>query len=386
MRLDYWLKQCISRADENYTPIYVLGNQAADADSIISSLIWAWFCNKFKIFNLTTNNIYLPIITCKRDELVLRKDILYLLMKDEINPDDLLYYNEVNLIDDFRVILMDHNRLDSVSQQFGKNGVLAIIDHHKDDGQKTESLRIIDTTIGSTCSLLTHILFNKDSGLYIHSNILEDTENYKIIADWLLHVIMIDTKNLSGRYNQADITAVKVLLQLLSYDDIHRAKIYTTMHKYRIDTTGLSLIDLFNKDFKQYEHNSGVIYGMSTIPATFKHCLSLSNYEPSQLLYTIQSYCQDKQLNMFIAKFYGKKRQKMLIYIQPNLTNLTATVKSVFQELVGYGKNSDIVINFITKVPAPEILVFTGNKKIKETWSRKIVQPKVDIWLSQVLY
>ena len=114
----------------------VLGNQASDADSIISSLCHAYFAQQR---NNSANISYVPAICIPRAEIHFRREVKLLLELVDLDLDDLICLEEipVDCIQKkgiLEVSLTDHNVLDQKLEELMSSSIKSIIDHHCDCG------------------------------------------------------------------------------------------------------------------------------------------------------------------------------------------------------------------------------------------------------------
>mmetsp|Transcript_30185 Transcript_30185/g.44898 ORF Transcript_30185/g.44898 Transcript_30185/m.44898 type:complete len:489 (-) Transcript_30185:100-1566(-) len=215
----------------------IMGNEAGDADSIISSLAYSY------VKSLDDNDdetlIQQPIVCIPKDDLPLRRETTLLLDLCGIpyrRSDDLLFINdesietllshghgdneEKNHI--LQLTLMDHNRIKSSLNHLSSN-VVEIVDHHQDEGYHQETMTTTTTsreiafengkaTVGSTCTLVAERLF--------HS--LEKKD--EIVIDYslglaLLGVILIDTMNMNPNAGKGTKRDEAMIHSLLKYTD-----------------------------------------------------------------------------------------------------------------------------------------------------------------------
>lgn len=166
----------------------IMGNEAGDADSIVSALCLSYVkaltsTTTVKGINGNDNNNEkpdrpIPIVSIPKDDMKPRVDVINLLHLVGINEHDLLYLDDESvrssLLSDNgchnnRITLVDHNKLRSDLWQLEQN-VVEIIDHHADEGYHTSttvppsSNRDIafadqNALVGSTCTLVTERLW-----------------------------------------------------------------------------------------------------------------------------------------------------------------------------------------------------------------------------------
>eukprot|EP00750_Incisomonas_marina_P018198 INCI2751.1.p1 GENE.INCI2751.1~~INCI2751.1.p1 ORF type:complete len:226 (-),score=25.50 INCI2751.1:45-722(-) len=164
----------------------VVGNEASDVDSIVSALVLAFSLSRSEnpqALRLAIQakyphhkHVFVPLVNLSPDkeegcrpELHLRLDALHILGHLDVDPTDLVYARGCGSLSSskalrnlhsngqLRMILVDHNAYKAHSgEQFG-DVVEAIVDHHKDFEQHTQSVlpgfRNVQM-VGSACSLV----------------------------------------------------------------------------------------------------------------------------------------------------------------------------------------------------------------------------------------
>lgn len=165
----------------------VIGNDASDADSIITSLVSSYLLEQ----NRSRNQIaYIPIVCCERKKMHLRRDVGLLLQSVNLSLSDLLCIDEYDLdwlykSQEVSITLTDHNAVseklkfyfkscdssssnainnDSNSDSDLNDLVVEIIDHHEDANKhlhvKGDKRNIAFNSmtkmadVGSCCTLL----------------------------------------------------------------------------------------------------------------------------------------------------------------------------------------------------------------------------------------
>jgi exopolyphosphatase len=234
----------------------VLGNESADMDSIISSIVRA-----YQLFLVGENDaLYLPYINIPREELSLRKDVQYLFEGLGISAENLSFIddpislallNQANLL---KLHLVDHNELNP-DQSYLVNTVVDIIDHHADakinyPALKQKTIKVIGSC---TCLVANEML-----------KVLPIEKMPKALAGLILAPILIDTSNLKSKEKTTseDIRINNILEERIG--DKMPSNYYETLRLKKEDTSGLSHKLLLLKDFKKF--NAGeVTYGMSTL-------------------------------------------------------------------------------------------------------------------------
>lgn len=277
----------------------ILGNEAADADSIISSLTFAYLqCaedEKHRQLQCESNNndkghgsdtkfdifdCYLPIVCVERKELYLRKDVEILLQSVELELSDLVCLDECPWSQLYSknclsFTLTDHNVIapkvldrlglnEQSNQPIGNDDVNSlvkeIIDHHIDSGEYPECKgprRLIafdavskSALVGSTCTLVAEKFSSSPN--------LDAT-----ISTLLMGVIGLDTMNMDPKI------AKGTARDRVVYEDLQRrakdiikdpTAFYNTLVNAKTDISywrQLLPADALRLDYKRFEKNKG---------------------------------------------------------------------------------------------------------------------------------
>lgn len=193
--------------------IGIVGNEACDADSLVSAFAYAWLMNQ-----VDTTNEYVPFMHCRSTELVIRLDFVEICKMCAIPvPSIHSLYDGVQVIDGW--ILVDHHTPSQLLQSaYGSVSVVEIIDHHtvlsSEEHRFLSSVPKVDIrTIGSTCSMIAERIFSLDSPPSVPS----------YLQRMLLLVIALDTGNMSTELataTPADIAMYGLLKRNLAIHDM----------------------------------------------------------------------------------------------------------------------------------------------------------------------
>ena len=224
-----------------------IGNDAGDLDSLVSSIAMADFQ---PIGGCGGRPLWLPVVPFPRSDFRLRQDACILFRHvgmafDEAGaPTDLLHLDEVDVetavlwrtAGGLGVALVDHNAcLPDVSARFGAR-IVAIVDHHNDEGSHLELaagerdvaggkpddalsrmlegsaplLRLVHPEAGSTCSLLVELMDSTSPG---GGGLSARSPELRVL---LLAAIAVDTRGLEPsllgqKYCAADVRAAQTL-------------------------------------------------------------------------------------------------------------------------------------------------------------------------------
>eukprot|EP00984_Skeletonema_dohrnii_P014002 scaffold5860_cov103-Skeletonema_dohrnii-CCMP3373.AAC.3 len=225
----------LQNKDEKRTNNVIIGNEAGDADSIISALTLGYVTSSNNNSPPDNNNTFqVPIVSIPRAEMELRRDAALLLDMVGINVQKLLYIDDDIVVTkhllpssppdssdtllDSTITLVDHNRLRPMFSHLNSL-VTEIVDHHKDESHHEQVVadsgkRIIafengHATVASTCTLVAERLFQS----------MADDSSIKIdgaLGLSLLGVILLDSINMKPEAKKdtpRDEEAIQQLLQ-----------------------------------------------------------------------------------------------------------------------------------------------------------------------------
>lgn len=300
-------------ADESHRPQnmqaihFVMGNESADLDSIVSSIAYAYLLHHEQA---GANELYIPLLNIYREEIELRKDILYLFQQLNISTEDLLFLDDQVPLDTLfaqgrlRFNLVDHNVL-RPRQEHLSDAVERIVDHHADENKQyplmSEENKVI-AVLGSAATLVSEKMLSS-------SQIGMTPE----LATLLLGPILIDTFNLQSteKTTERDIQAVEILRSIAA--DATPPNFYDELLAAKNDISGLSPAMLLSKDFKEYLDGK-LLYGISSLPATV--CWGAEDV-PS-IRPVLEKYAKDRGLAFLIVLMnnqdpQGPKR-KIMVY------------------------------------------------------------------------
>jgi len=278
----------------------VLGNEAADADSIVSSLCCAYLKQKYHLSPGAASSVFVPMCCIPRSDLVLRRDVSVLFEMAGLSIDDLICLEDCaldTLATEGRLslTLTDHNKLaekwghDESTLNALDTAVCHIVDHHFDKGAHAhvqgDSRNIAydssegKEVTGSTCTLVAEAFFE----MLEQNGDMKDTNDHAIgidiqgdIATLLAGVILLDTSNMSeavGKGRPRDASALDKLLPLLPPSIPDRSCFFTQLRDAKTSPmfwNSLSAADCIRLDYKQFSvkknnDNEVVQLGMSSV-------------------------------------------------------------------------------------------------------------------------
>lgn len=271
--LQHLRKDHICKLTQSSVLRVVCGNEAADYDSVICALTYA-FCS----YQKDPENPLVPIINIPRADLPLRRDVLRSLNRLNVT-EDLLFFNEEfksykSLCRTVNAILVDHNEVEVDSRPL-INKVVGIIDHHKDQKLYLEvQPRIIQTT-GSCSSLV----FN----YWCDALIKAGPNPVKEVAMLSMGAALLDTSNFKYKVELPDLNALKRYESILS--SVKREEYYIQLKNDKDDLEGMQIKDIFKKDYKEFTFEQGsekIKVGIASVGKQLdwliKQCGNLENY------------------------------------------------------------------------------------------------------------
>lgn len=276
------------------TTTHVIGNQAGDADSVVSALALAYikYWNQQLTTTISTTTAsttttttiphshshtqHIPIVSIPRADLLLRPDIILLLQLANIDIQKLIYLDDdyVSAIQPQpqpQLILVDHNRLMHTEWIQKDPTIIEIVDHHYDEGYHQEAIqRTIafgDTAVASTCTLILEQcrgVPSADLAITLLGVILLDTVNASPTAG---KVTTRDQKAMEQLLRQTDWTQLTNTSFLRSGETFDTNKLYNYLSDAKFDPTfwkSLSVKDALRLDYKRF-HSKTSIFGISSV-------------------------------------------------------------------------------------------------------------------------
>lgn len=336
----------------------IMGNEAGDADSIISSLALAFVYNKIvtKVNDIQSYNriLNLPLVSINKDDMKLRRDVVLILrMAGICNYDDLLYLDDpifqtiisssssdVGGNADTSITLVDHNKIRSDLMYLDSN-IVEIIDHHQDEGfhthieQSSEKREIAfenqKATAGSTCTLITERLMKNQT-----------SKVDAALGIALLCVILLDTMNMNpeaGKGTDRDENAINYLMQNVDWYQIDeevkgmllfdkgdgcsqpdREKLFHYLQNSKFDRSfwkEMSARDALRIDYKRFEPSSSkTSFGLSSVLLASDAMLAKDNFYETAVRFIIDMKIDF--LGVLCMVIVDDKPQRELILIGKN--------------------------------------------------------------------
>ncbi|XP_023223877.1 uncharacterized protein LOC111625080 [Centruroides sculpturatus] len=343
----------------------VLGNEACDLDSVVSTLVTAYL---FQNLNLAFGIIVFPVINVPREDLRIRTEVTYFLTKLNI-PLDLLIckdefdferlHNDGNL----SVILVDHNVL-APSDSFLETSVIRIIDHHVQENIVKDKYDVTIELVGSCATLVAEKVFEKLPDI-LDTQILMINSYTTFIY---LGTIIFDTVCLNEnakRVTSKDMEIASKLESLLK--DVNKEEIFQEIKKAKFDVSDLTFDELLRKDLKVISNNT-INIAISSLPMLLQSVKTSENIES-----TVNHFCSKFQYNAVVMMGINIKTEteiKRDIGIYSPLSDLQ-------QQIIEFLKNYDDPNLELEELEFPFPLFNQKNSSA----SRKFILPILNIFL-----
>ncbi len=292
--LDRWLEGLLPQARQGSITRVVLGNEAADLDSMASAVA---FARLLAGVAGPGERPAIPVISIPREDYALRTEAVWLFREAGLEATRLVFLDDIDLDrlhegGRLGLVLVDHNRLPKAREAWGP-AVEEILDHHQDEGQHTQARRNV-APVGSTATLVAERFLQQAPEL------LEGA-----LATLLLGTILLDTVDLdpaAKRVTPRDEQAAAGLLPISAAD---RKSLFDRLQTEKFNVSSLSTRDILRKDYKEYTMGA-VRCGISSA------LLSLGDWvgKDRDLEASFGQYARSRGLHMLLA---------MCAYTQPEV-------------------------------------------------------------------
>lgn len=350
--LEKFLTAARSDIESNDTVCCVVGNEAADLDSMASAVLYAYHRATAAS---ESGTVYVPLINIPRADFKLRTEAVYLFEESGIDPGSLIFAEDLNLgvlhaSGRLRMILVDHNR-PAGSHGAYQDVVDGVIDHHADEGLFSDApVRVIEP-VGSAATLVARaILENNASALDGGTGAL------------LLGTILLDTVNLDPEAGRVTPEDQAIAARLLELTGANQQELFDALQREKFNVSALDSADLLRKDYKEWKMGKLQV-GVSSV------LLSVGDWlkKDADLSRSLAAYAQSRNLDLLLA---------MNAYTDPEFTRELVVYcpdPSVRSTVISFLEASDLGVKQIEadSVDSATALYSQGNKGI----SRKKLQP-----------
>lgn len=316
---DHPLNQYLLKAktDIHYKSIdtLVMGNEAADLDSMASALAYAYLLSCS-----TQDKTVVPLMPIIRGDFKLRTEAVYVFDQAGIDLNNVVFLDDINLerlmekVDG--LALVDHNKLSAPCDPYAGK-VSKILDHHKDEGLYPQAVTKVIEPVGSCATLVGEEISR------CCPELAEDTH----LAALLWGTILLDTVNLApdaGRVTPKDETVATTLAASCSLDgDAYFKAIQTA----KFDIKNLGTFDLLRKDYKEFKFNKtrcGIASALLSMALWDKKdpelCLGFETYVKRRnldVLISMNAYT-DPEFNRDLAVYCAdpEKHEKLIAFLR----------------------------------------------------------------------
>jgi exopolyphosphatase len=233
-----------SESDTRRKTNVIIGNEAGDADSIISALTLGYVMSSSRN-NTALLQQHVPVVSISRAEMELRRDAAILLDLVGIDIQKLLYLDDAIVKDNLlipsastsseqdpdvsslSITLVDHNRLRHMFSHLNPY-VTEIIDHHQDEGyhghvvaeygKRNIAFANGHATVASTCTLVAERLFeNMPAAADADAEVSDSIDGALGLS--LLGVILLDSINMSPEAKKGTPRDEEAIQQLFKRTD-----------------------------------------------------------------------------------------------------------------------------------------------------------------------
>lgn len=320
----------------------VIGNEAADLDSMQAAVLLAYLRGS------------VPVINIPRGDFKLRTEAVYLITEAGIDVDSLIFADEIDLdgllaAGRLSVVLVDHNKLAAAQEKFAPV-VTGVVDHHKDEGLFPEvSPRIIEP-VGSVATLVAELMLAKDESLLDAG-----------VSKLLLGTILLDTVNLDPAAERATPKDQQMVDTLLARTGADRQQLFDDLQREKFNVSSLGTEDLLRKDYKEWKLGE-VQVGIGSVLLPIADWLK----KESDLAGAMDAFASSRNLDVLIA---------MNAYTSPSFTRelvVYCPKQDLREQLLSFLANSDLQLSEISGSSSPALALYAqGNLG----YSRKKLQP-----------
>ncbi len=280
------LNDYLAAAKSSFSPerdtTVVIGNEAADLDSMASSVSYAYY------LSLSGVNA-IPVMNIPRNDFALRTEAVYLFGEASISLDNLLFLEDINfkVISDkgnLNLVLVDHNVPGAGLAPYEKN-LKEILDHHADEKKYPSDVTSDIRPVGSAATIVAE-RFVKNSKEKIDSD----------VGKLLLGTILLDTVNLdadAGRVTGDDDKAAK---ELMTITGLEQKALFDKLQFEKFNVSSLGSYDLLRKDYKEWQLGD-VKCGIGSVLMPALDWIK----KDSDLLKVFQKYAGDRDLDVLLV-------------------------------------------------------------------------------------
>ncbi len=282
--LNDFLKSVKAGFDSDKATTIVIGNEAADLDSMASAVAYAFFLKSKK---LAENPV--PLINIPLDDFKLRTEAVFLFKEAGIDPENLISVNDVDLDSlykngNMKLILTDHNKIGAHQEKY-KDAIVEILDHHADDGEYPDRVKTDIRPVGSSCTLVAERYITEEPEMIDSS-----------VGTLLLGTILLDTVNLdpeAGRVTHEDEKASLALVEKIGLD---QKQLFDKLQYEKFNVSSLGSYDLLRKDYKEWDLN-GKMCGIGSVLMPVSDWLK----KDPDIVESFEKYRKERNLDVLLS-------------------------------------------------------------------------------------
>ena len=336
---------------DNVTTV-VMGNEAADLDSMASALTYAYL---LKEKGLAENP--LPLINIPLGDFKLRTEAAFLFKEAGVDAGNLISVEDIDLDalyakGNLKLVLTDHNKLGAHQEKF-KDSLVSILDHHADDGEYPKGIETDIRPVGSACTLVSEKYFSQASDLLNGS-----------IGTLLLGTILLDTVNLDPEAGRVKAEDEKAALALIGKLGLNRKELFDKLQYEKFNVSSLGSYDLLRKDYKEWKLGA-VMCGIGSVLLPVGDWLK----KDADIVGAFEKYRKERNLDVLLS---------MNAFTQPGFTrNLVVYVpdEKLRSDLVGFLEASDLGLEKIDVSGVKDGALLDAYNQKNLGISRKKLQP-----------
>ncbi|KAH7480060.1 Exopolyphosphatase PRUNE1 [Phytophthora ramorum] len=274
----------------------LVGNEAADADSIVSALSYAFVHHQKQ-----AQTLHVALLPITRSELVLRCDVSALFQELGVDTDALVF------VDEFPWAL--HARVK----------VVEIVDHHSDLGHHLGAEREVafadgNALVASTCTLVAERL--KD---------VESHDVHQLLSTMLLGVIALDSINFDPSAKKVTPRDVKAAEKLEETAFADKEQLFKWLQAEKFNPThwgAFTLENCLQVDYKEFTFATSAgdakKVGMSAVLIDLETFV-LKSADAADLRKRLSEYCKQNELAFLVVMTMfmtsdGQRHRQLLFY------------------------------------------------------------------------
>lgn len=273
--MDTYLSQTRKSVDclSDYETIHaVLANESADLDSVISSLVQAFYLHR--ITN-SPKTLIVPVLNIPRSDFHLKTEAIHILKPHGITAELLTFRDDLDLLElrnlkKLKLTLVDQNVLPNKDLPL-EDCVVRVIDHRPRERPESSFCNVTVEPVGSCCTLIADEIFK---GSY--SNQIDVT-----VATLLYSTILVDTINMSKEAGRGTAKDEEMLQRLeVMIPNSCREKTFKEIQDVKYDLSNLTTLEILQKDLKVISGN-GTNIAMSSITMKIQDFIKREDLENS---------------------------------------------------------------------------------------------------------